>query len=119
MPHEWQKLTQMTNGEDFTVKRITTRITGISIEGDFSLPPLAQLPYEDQVFVGVFIKVHGSIKEMEQAFGISYPTVKARLNKICSNLGFVETKAVTPKEEILVMLERGEISADEAVRRLS
>ena len=119
MISDWQKLSAMTGGEEFNVNRITTRKTGISIEGEFSLPPLAQLCYEDQVFVGVFIKVHGSIKEMEQAFGISYPTVKARLNKISRSLGFVETSDVTPKEEVLAMLERGEISADEAVRRLS
>ncbi len=119
MPHDWQKLTQMTEGEELIVNRVTTRQTGISIEGEFSLPPLAQLPYEDQVFIGVFLKSHGSIKEMEQAFGISYPTVKARLNKISRSLGFVETKEVVPKEEILALLERGEISADEAIRRLS
>jgi len=119
MANEWQKLTTMTGGEEITVKRVSTRNSNITIEGDFSLPPLAQLSYDDQVFVGMFIKVHGSIKEMEQAFGISYPTVKSRLNKISQSLGFVETRDVPQREEILGQVERGEISVDEAVRRLS
>ena len=46
---------------------------------------------EDQVFVAAFLKSHGSIKEMEQVFGVSYPTVKARLNRIAGQLEFVET----------------------------
>lgn len=119
MANEWQKLSQMVGGEDFVVNRVTMGQTGISIEGEFNLPPLAKLSYEDQVFVGMFIKVHGSIKEMEQAFGISYPTVKARLNKIGQNLGFVQMKEVVDKEDVLAKLERGEISANEAVERLS
>lgn len=77
------------------------------------------MSYEDQVFVAMFIKVHGSIKEMEQAFGISYPTVKSRLNKIGESLGFVESKKVSPKEEVLSKLENGELSFNEALERLS
>jgi hypothetical protein len=67
----------------------------------------------------MFIKVHGSIKEMEQAFGISYPTVKARLNKINDSLGFVESKKVNQKADVLGMLERGEMSVDQALKELS
>jgi hypothetical protein len=51
---------------------------------------LAQLPAEDQVFVAAFVRCHGSIKQMEKYFGVSYPTVKNRLNRIGSQLSFVE-----------------------------
>ncbi|MBN1306427.1 MAG: DUF2089 domain-containing protein, partial [Chitinispirillaceae bacterium] len=119
MSHEWHKLSQMVNDQEIIVTRVTSPKSRITIEGEFNLPPLAKLPYEDQVFAGMFIKVHGSIKEMEQAFGISYPTVKARLNRISRSLGFVETKEVSDKEEILSKLERGDISADEAIKELT
>ena len=119
MAHEWQRLSTMVGDQEVTVARVIVPKSGISIEGEFNLPPLAKLPYEDQVFIGMFIKVHGSIKEMEQAFGISYPTVKARLNKIGRSLGFVEMKEVSSREQILSKLEKGEISVNEAIKELS
>jgi hypothetical protein len=109
----------MVGDQDIVVTQVKVTQSDIKVEGEFSLPPLAKLSYDDQVFAGMFLKVHGSIKEMEQAFGISYPTVKARLNKINRSLGFVETEAVNDREEILSKLERGEISVDEALRRMS
>ena len=55
---------------------------------------------EDQIFVAAFLKSPGSIKEMEQVFGISYPTVKARLNRIAGQLEFVDTAPVAPRNEV-------------------
>jgi hypothetical protein len=55
---------------------------------------------------------------MEQAFGVSYPTIKARLNKIGGQLQVVEIKPVSPKEEIITRLEKGELTAKEAAERL-
>jgi hypothetical protein len=119
MTQEWQELTRMTGGKTITVERVRLAESGIAIEGSFTLPPLANLSAEDQVFVMAFVRYHGSIKEMEEAFGISYPTVKNRLNRIAGQLEFVEIIRASPQEEVLGQLERGEITADEAVRRLS
>jgi hypothetical protein len=66
-----------------------------------------------------FVRCHGSIKEMEEMFGISYPTVKNRINRIARQLQFVEIVSISPQEEVIAELERGEISAEEAIRRLS
>jgi hypothetical protein len=55
---------------------------------------------------------------MEQYFGISYPTVKNRLNRISEKLSFVEIEPVIEKSDVLDQLERGEISAKEAIERL-
>jgi hypothetical protein len=118
MAREWLELTKMTQGKPITVERVRLVDSDIAIEGSFSLPPLANLSAEDQVFVMAFIKCSGSIKDMEQMFGISYPTVKNRINKIAQQLEFVEIVKVSPQEEVLEQLERGEISADEAIRRL-
>jgi len=101
-----------------TVERV--RITGkdIVIEGSFELPQLARLNLEDQVFVTAFVRCHGSIKEMEQIFGVSYPTIKARLTRIANNLEFVESDPAPSRAEVLSRLKRGEISAEDAIREL-
>ncbi len=122
MSHEWHELTDLTGDLRFLVTRVRLD-SGVSVEGEFELPPLARLRYEDQVFVSAFVRSHGSIKEMEKAFGVSYPTVKNRLNRITEQLGLVEAVPVSeiPSEEraeVLDLLESGEISADEAAERL-
>lgn len=119
MTREWHELTRMTQGKPVTIERVRLVESGIAIEGSFTLPPLASIPAEDQVFVAAFVRCHGSIKEMEQMFGISYPTVKNRLNRIAGQLEFAETIRVSPEEDVISELERGGISAEEAIRRLS
>ena len=118
MASGWDELSDLTSGKSMVINRVRILNTDISIEGEFELPPLARLSYNDQVFVAMFIKTHGSIKQMEQAFGISYPTVKSRLNKIAEQLEFADTKIISPADEVLDQLERGEITPTEAARRL-
>ncbi|HJX12778.1 MAG TPA: DUF2089 domain-containing protein [Dehalococcoidales bacterium] len=118
MAREWQELTKMTQGKPITVERVRLADSDIAIEGSFTLPPLANLSAEDQVFVMAFVRGHGSIKDMEEMFGISYPTVKNRINRIARQLEFVEIVAVSPQEEVIAELERGDITAEEAIRRL-
>jgi hypothetical protein len=118
MTTEWNELTKMTQGKPVTVERVRVVDSGIAIEGGFTLPPLAGLPWEDQVFVMAFVRCHGSIKEMEEMFSISYPTVKNRLNRIAKQFEFVEIVKITASEEVIDELERGAISAGEAIRRL-
>jgi len=108
----------MTQGKPVTVERVRVVDSDIAIEGSFTLPPLANLSAEDQVFVMAFVRCSGSLKEMEEMFGISYPTVKNRLNRIAGKLEFVEIVKISPQEEVLGELERGDISAEEAIRRL-
>jgi len=118
-PHkDWSELTALTHGQPIAVERVRLIEKGIAVEGSFELPQLAQLPLEDQVFVVAFVRSHGSIKEMERVFGVSYPTIKARLNRISSRLEFVEMNPAPTRSEILDRLKRGEISADEAVQAL-
>lgn len=115
---DWQDLVSLTGPKPLVVERVRIAGSGIAVEGAFELPQLARLSSDDQVFVAAFVKSHGSIKEMEQVFGVSYPTVKARLNRIAAQLDFVETVPVSAKGEILARLERGEIDAQEAIRAL-
>ena len=117
-PLDWQELTRLTGGEAITVERVRLARNGVAVEGAFELPQLARLSVEDQVFVTAFVISHGSIKEMERVFGVSYPTIKARLNRIAGSLQFVDTNPQPSRAEILGQLTRGEIEADEAVRQL-
>ena len=114
---EWRALVALTAGQGLTVERV--RLTnGVSIEGRFALPDLARLSEDDQIFVTAFVRAHGSIKEMEAVFGVSYPTVKARLNRIASSLSFIETVEVPSRSEILDRLARGDITAAQAITEL-
>jgi len=116
--HDWQELTRLTGGQPFVIERVRLADRDIAIEGRFTPPPLARMAAEDQVFVAAFVRSHGSIKEMEQVFGVSYPTIKARLTRIASGLDFVDTSPAPGRSDILDQLARGEISAAEAIAAL-
>ena len=115
---DWQDLLRIAQGGPLVVERVRMPEKQITVEGTFTLPELARLSLEDQVFVTAFLRSHGSIKEMEQVFGVSYPTIKARLNRIAGQLEFVDTNPSPSRDEVLERLNRGEISADEAIRAL-
>jgi len=115
---DWQELTQLTRGQALLVERVRIIEKDIAVEGRFELPQLARLSLEDQVFITAFVRTHGSIKEMEQVFGVSYPTIKSRLTRVANSLEFVETNPTPSRAEILDRLKRGEISAQDAIREL-
>jgi len=125
MSRDWQELTRLVGQAPIEVERVRLVETGVAIEGPFTLPPLAQLSAEDQVFVAAFVRCHGSIKQMEQYFGVSYPTIKNRLNKIGSQLSFVEIEQgsetdspSSTRSDVLNRLSRGELTVQQALERL-
>jgi hypothetical protein len=118
-------LTKLTGGSRFQIERVRLVDEDIAIEGRFDLPPLASLTAEDQVFVAAFVRCHGSIKQMEKFFGVSYPTIKNRLNRIGALLPFAEITPGDPApgrpaltSELLSRLERGEINVNDVLNRL-
>ena len=118
MAKDWQELLQLTADAPLVVERVRLADRDIAIEGAFELPQLARLSLDDQVFVAAFMKSHGSIKEMESVFGVSYPTVKARLNRISAQLTLVENNPAPGRAEVLDRLARGEITAEQAIKEL-
>ncbi len=123
MKHSWQSLMNLLGGKAFRIERVRIADSDIAVEGDFTPPPLACLSVDDQMFAAAFLASHGSIKKMELLFGISYPTVKNRLNHIVSRLDVPKVE-VGPyvgcgfTKEILEKLDRGELSFDEAMEEL-
>ncbi|MBZ5538464.1 MAG: DUF2089 domain-containing protein [Acidobacteriia bacterium] len=115
---DWQELTRLTQGGPIVVERVRMTEKNIVIEGCFELPEMARLNVEDQVFITAFVRCHGSIKEMERIFGVSYPTIKSRLNRIAEKLQFVDTNPTPSRTEVLDRLQRGEITAQDAIREL-
>lgn len=126
---DWKQLMRLSDGEPLLVERVRLATSGVAIEGRFELPPLARLSVEDQVFIAAFVKSHGSIKEMERLFGVSYPTIKGRLHRLSAALDPELTVDTEPKNtqspqdsqsrlDVLDRLERGEISPQQAAEAL-
>jgi len=111
-------------GSRLEITRFHCRRCGTSIEGEFENCKFCLLSREQQDFVETFLRVRGNIKEMEREFGISYPTVRNRLDAILEALGHrVERRREdellqTKRREILDALNRGELTVEEATRRL-
>jgi len=121
MSKDWQVLSKLGAGSTVEILRARLVEQDVVVEGPFELPPLARLSSEDQTFVAAFVRCHGSIKQVEQLFGVSYPTIKNRLNRIGALLPFVEVapKPAPPStSELLGRLERGELSVDEVLNQL-
>nr|WP_312579530.1 DUF2089 domain-containing protein [Sedimentibacter sp.] len=114
-------------GEKLSITRLGCPKCSTSIEGDFQPCEFCRLPEDDLDFVKIFIKCRGNIKDVEKELGISYPTVRGKLDNVIRGLGFeVTTKESlkekelkeTAKEEILEQLSRGDISAKQATERI-
>lgn len=96
------------------------------IEGEFSTCKFCRLPAEQLIFIEAFIKCRGNIKEVEKELGISYPTVRSRLDSVIEALGYrVEGDREKDfqgeslrRQGILEALERGEITPEEATRQM-
>lgn len=90
---------------------------GISVQGEFELNEFATLAPDSLDFLRLYIKVRGNLKEVERILGLSYPTIRARFDTLLRSIGY-EPEAADPRDETLRLLERGEITPEEATRRL-
>lgn len=80
-------------GKRLIVKRLVCTDCGTSIEGAYDLPVLASLGVADQEFILAFVKASGSLKEMARLLGVSYPTVRNRLDEVIERIEGVEEGA--------------------------
>jgi hypothetical protein len=116
---------------EMKISKLTCTYCPTKIEGEFSSCKFCRLPAEQLIFMEAFIKCRGNIKEVEKELGISYPTVRSRLDSVIEALGYAVDKERVPendkensheesvrRQEILEALERGEVSAQEATRQM-
>ena len=109
-----------TCGGELTITGLHCRSCHTKIESQYSTCPFCRLSQESLDFIETFVKNRGNIKEMERELGLSYPTVRSRLNAVIEELGY-EVKSEQPpsevtekRREILKQLDTGELSATEA-----
>lgn len=104
---------------DMSITRIHCNYCNTTIESKFTLCKFCKLNDEQKSFVEVFIKNRGNIKEIEKELGISYPTVRNKLENVIESLGYnAKYGPKVDKKEVLAKLSAGEITAEEAVKLL-
>jgi hypothetical protein len=111
-------------GGPMQVERLRCASCGTGLEGRFSAGWIEALSPEQSAFARVFLECRGKIKDVEQALGISYPTVVARLDEVVAALARAaspagqDTERRLKRKAILDDLAEGTIDAEEAARRL-
>lgn len=113
------------SGGDLVITELANEESGVTIRGRFAIPSYAKLDAEQAHFLETFLRCRGMLNAVERELGISYPTVRARLDSLLQALNLAPFKedsgrrrASEQKQAILEQLERGEISAEEAKARL-
>lgn len=102
------------------VTRLQCPACHAEVAGNFPLHRLAALPEPHASLLELFLRARGNVKEMERALGLSYPTVRARLEEALTAAGFGREAEANEgaRRAILDALERGDLSAREAAARL-
>ena len=127
MPHDVISTCPVCSSE-LAVTRLHCRSCGTTLEGDFSVGRFGRLTREQLALLESFLRSRGNLREMERELGISYPTVRSRVEALVRVLGFgpraeiddADEAATEPaldgrsREQILQALARHEMSADEA-----
>lgn len=113
---------------DLALSKLHCHPCDITLEGDFSIPALLRLNRAQLDFVEVFLKNRGIIREVERELGVSYPTVRARLDEVLDAIGIQESgrparetaddAATRSRRAILEQLSAGKICAEDAMRAL-
>lgn len=108
-------------GGALRVSQVSCPDCGLAISGDFSGSRLGLLSAEQQRFAEVFLAARGNIRVTEEVLGVSYPTVRKRLDELVAVLGGEAIEAAsrtTRRDEVLSQIERGDLPAKEGIRIL-
>ncbi|UCC85944.1 MAG: DUF2089 domain-containing protein [Anaerolineales bacterium] len=106
------------------VTRLYCRHCDTALEGHFSLGRFYQLSPEQLRFVETFVSCQGKLNRVQDELSLSYPTVRNRLHDVIRALGYeVDEEEEAPltagmRQTVLAALASGEITAEEAARRL-
>ena len=111
---------------DLSITRLTCPVCGTEVTGSFGLSRLARLEEPHAALLELFLRVRGNVKDMERQLGLSYPTVRARLEEALAAAGLdretppslTESELRQRRDQILDQLERGEIASGDATTLL-
>ena len=103
---------------EMVIERLVCTNCSVHLEGEMALPTLARLDPEIREFIAVFVMAGGSLKEVGRVLGISYPTVRSRLDRAMAQLQQMHAKKEAVRMKILEQLEKGDITAKEAITLL-
>lgn len=110
---------------ELTITRLTCNHCQTKLEGNFTTSKFGKLSSDQLEFIEVFVKCRGNIKDVEKELGISYPTVRGRLDGVIQALGYSVEKSESllidekeKRQEILSSLEKGEMTPQEAAKQL-
>lgn len=108
---------------ELTISRLSCSHCQTKLEGNFTTSKFCKLPTEQLEFVEVFVRCRGNIKDVEKELGISYPTVRSRLDGVIQALGYKTDREDVQnqkdrREEILTAVESGELSPQDAAKLL-
>jgi hypothetical protein len=110
--------------DDLLVTGLACRNCGTTLEGRFAMGRLSQLTPEQLHFVEIFLRCEGKMTRVQEELGISYPTVRSRLDEVIRSLGYEagdqekDTAGPEDRQEILARLARHEITSEEALALL-
>jgi hypothetical protein len=104
--------------ESMAVTRMTCHACEVAIEAEFPTARLASLPIEHQRFIEIFVLASGSLKEIAEQTGVSYPTVRSRLDKVIAALREEIGRTQKTKGTILDGVNEGKLSAEAAARMI-
>jgi hypothetical protein len=115
------------SGGELHISELACEESGVTIKGKFEIPRYAKLDPEHASFLETFLRCRGMLNAVERELNLSYPTVRARLDSLLEALdlgGFAKEeparreKSTEKKRSILDQLEKGEITAEEAKKRI-
>ncbi len=102
-----------------TVTKLTCKKCNTVIENDFELSKFSYLTMDQLNFAEVFIKCRGNIKDVERELGISYPTVRSKIEDLIVSLGYAPIREKADNSsEVIDKLEKGEITVEQALNLL-
>ncbi len=108
-------------GGILTVTQLTCKPCSLKMEGEFENCEFCNLSEENLEFLRAFIRCRGVIKDVEKELGISYPTVRGRLDRLVAELGYSEVQIKSRDEkryDVLEAVKEGTVSPGEAVAAL-
>lgn len=102
-----------------SITQLTCPSCDTRVEGAFALSPVVQLTSPQLQFVEVFLRCRGNIREVEKELGISYPTVRSRLDEIVQSLGYQPAPIdETDHMDTIRQFELGTLTFDEALEKM-